>query len=60
MQRANLMTPHAVIGEEAGPQQCDRLVWLALVIDEYGAENRFDSGHGRSHLGVGSDERGGV
>jgi hypothetical protein len=40
------MTPHAVIGEQAGPEQRGGLVWLTLVIDVQSAENRVYGCHG--------------
>src|SRR5215472_6387265 len=45
-QGGDLMTPHAVIGEQAGPEQRGGLVWLALVIDVHRAENRVYAWHG--------------
>jgi hypothetical protein len=46
MQGANLVTPHAMIGEQAGPKQRDRLGRRSVVIDEHRPENRSYSGHG--------------
>src|SRR5262249_22352250 len=46
-QGGGLMTPHAVIGEQAGPEQRGGLVWLALVVNVQRAENRVYSCHGR-------------
>jgi hypothetical protein len=46
-QGGNLMTPHAVIGEQAGPEQRGGLAWLALVIEVQSAENRVYGCHGR-------------
>jgi hypothetical protein len=45
-QGGNLMTPHAVIGKQAGPEERGGLVWLTLVIDVQSAESRIYGCHG--------------